>query len=86
MEEKISPLLISIGLLCTTPVVAEVLAGKVSKYVDGDTFVIGGENIRLKGVDAPEYGQSCKDASGKGYACGKASLTGYRTSHRGKAT
>ena len=46
--------------------------------MDGDTFEIGGENIRLKGIDAPEYGQKCKDATGKGFACGKESLNALK--------
>ena len=29
---------------------------------DGDTLLLDGERIRLFGMDAPEGGQSCKDA------------------------
>lgn len=29
------------------------------RIVDGDTFDLAGERIRLFGIDAPEYGQSC---------------------------
>lgn len=41
------------------------------KVVDGDSFFIGKKEIRLSGIDAPEYFQDCYDANGKKYACGK---------------
>src|SRR5262245_46887893 len=36
---------------------------------DGDTLTLNGERIRLKGIDAPEFGQTC-EASGARYPCG----------------
>jgi endonuclease YncB( thermonuclease family) len=39
---------------------------------DGDTLIMGGKAFRIEGIDAPEYHQSCKDAQGKDWACGKA--------------
>ena len=39
--------------------------------VDGDTLRVNGIRVRLRGIDAPERGQSCHDAKGKPYACGK---------------
>jgi endonuclease YncB( thermonuclease family) len=39
---------------------------------DGDTMVADGRTIRLHGIDAPEYGQICRDAAGRGWPCGKA--------------
>ena len=39
--------------------------------VDGDTLRVNGIRVRLRGIDAPESGQSCRDAKGKPYACGK---------------
>jgi endonuclease YncB( thermonuclease family) len=38
---------------------------------DGDTITVGGERIRLRGIDAPEYAQTCRK-SGADYACGRA--------------
>ncbi len=38
--------------------------------VDGDSLKVGGEMVRLKGVDAPEFNQSCQDAAGRAYDCG----------------
>ncbi|MFI0846264.1 thermonuclease family protein [Mesorhizobium sp. IMUNJ 23232] len=37
---------------------------------DGDTITIAGEKIRLRGIDAPEYSQTCLRAGIK-YACGR---------------
>ena len=54
------------------------LTGK--PYVaDGDTIKISGERIRLKGIDAPETNQRCKDASGESYDCGLVSTAALRT-------
>jgi endonuclease YncB( thermonuclease family) len=39
---------------------------------DGDSLTLGAERVRLRGIDAPEYGQMCvKD--GVNYACGRRS-------------
>lgn len=37
--------------------------------IDGDSLRLGGERIRLKGIDAPEYAQTCTRA-GMIYPCG----------------
>ncbi len=42
---------------------------------DGDSFAIGERKFRLQGIDAPEYNQTCTDAAGKVWSCGKASYT-----------
>ncbi len=39
---------------------------------DGDTLVVAGKTFRLSGIDAPEYRQTCQDAAGKDWPCGKA--------------
>ena len=65
-------------LLCPIFAEAKTLTGK--PYVtDGDTVKISGERIRLEGIDAPEWKQRCKDASGKGYDCGIVSTSALRT-------
>ena len=37
---------------------------------DGDTITLTGERIRLRGIDAPEYNQTCRK-SGSTYPCGR---------------
>ncbi len=38
--------------------------------VDGDSLELGGRRIRLRGIDAPEYRQTCRK-DGADYACGR---------------
>jgi endonuclease YncB( thermonuclease family) len=42
-----------------------------AEVVDGDTLRIGRERIRLVGLDAPELDQTCTDASGASWDCGR---------------
>jgi len=39
---------------------------------DGDSITLKGERIRLRGIDAPEYGQTCRKG-GATYPCGRRS-------------
>ncbi|HTO32485.1 MAG TPA: thermonuclease family protein [Pararhizobium sp.] len=42
-----------------------------ARVVDGDTLVMGGQRIRLVGIDAPELRQVC-ERDGQPWACGRA--------------
>jgi endonuclease YncB( thermonuclease family) len=42
-----------------------------ARAVDGDSIDIAGARVRLLGIDAPELHQSCRDAAGDDYACGR---------------
>jgi len=59
---------VALGLLdrSGTPV-----AGQAQVH-DGDTISLDGNRIRLVGIDAPEYAQTCMDRSGGEWPCGKA--------------
>lgn len=46
--------------------------------VDGDSLKVAGQDIRLKGVDAPEISQWCFNRVGREYACGVAAKTWLR--------
>ena len=54
------------------------LAIEKINVVDGDSLFIGDREIRLSGIDAPEYRQTCYDSSGKIYPCGKQSAQALR--------
>jgi endonuclease YncB( thermonuclease family) len=47
-------------------------AAGVAIVNDGDSLTIGGERIRLRGIDAPELDQICR-RDGRDYACGRLS-------------
>lgn len=40
------------------------------RAVDGDSLVAEGRRVRLLGIDAPEYAQTCGDARGCDYPAG----------------
>lgn len=40
--------------------------------IDGDSLRIGKDEIRIAGIDAPEYRQTCGDGAGGSWDCGKA--------------
>ena len=39
--------------------------------LDGDSLRIDGHEVRLAGIDAPEFGQICQDASNRDFDCGE---------------
>jgi endonuclease YncB( thermonuclease family) len=49
--------------------VEPIQSGQV-KVRDGDTLTMMGKDIRLYGIDAPEYKQICQNNAGKNWACG----------------
>jgi endonuclease YncB( thermonuclease family) len=44
----------------------------MGKAIDGDSILLAGEELRLKGIDAPEFDQIC-DKDGKAWRCGETS-------------
>ena len=62
--------------LLSLPAHPETLSGQ-ARVVDGDTFAIAGERIRLNGIDAPETRQTCT-RDGRPWACGRAATQAMR--------
>lgn len=56
---------------------SEAVEGRV-RVVDGDTLALAGRRIRLRGMDAPELGQTC-ERNGQPYACGQTARDALRT-------
>ena len=54
------------------------IIGGATRVIDGDTLMVIGERVRLKGIDAPEKGQFCENASGDLYPCGQAATRALR--------
>ena len=48
----------------------QTLDGPVT-VMDGDSLRIGETRARLRGIDAPELDQTCTDAAGAAFACGR---------------
>ena len=51
---------------------SRLLGGTRVTVIDGDSLRAGDENIRLVGIDAPELFQTCRDANGGEWQCGRA--------------
>ena len=60
------------------------LTGTVERVVDGDTIDIAGQRIRLPGLDAPEWNQTCQTADGGTWECGAAAAKRMHELTRGR--
>ncbi len=48
------------------------------EVVDGDTLLVGGQRVRLYGIDAPETGQYCATKHDQPFDCGRLSARALR--------
>lgn len=54
----------------------ELVAG-AARAIDGDSLIVGGREMRLKGLDAPELRQSC-EIDGQSVTCGRQAAAALR--------
>ena len=54
------------------------IRGSVARIVDADTLEVAGQRVRLQGIDAPESGQACRQATGHRYRCGERATEALR--------
>ena len=70
IKRSLLVLVVALGLTSPAPLgAASALVGQ-AVAVDGDTLDLGGQRVRLHGVDAPEHDQTCARADGRVWACG----------------
>jgi endonuclease YncB( thermonuclease family) len=59
------------------PWTSELIETGAAVPIDGDSIRVNGKEIRLKGIDAPEYGQTC-ERLGREVACGREAAAALR--------
>ncbi|MGH8517098.1 MAG: thermonuclease family protein, partial [Panacagrimonas sp.] len=65
-----------------TPPAATSFRGK-ARVVDGDSLRVGRQHVRLWGIDAPEFDQSC-DRDGRAWDCGRAARSALASRVEGR--
>ncbi|WP_424984518.1 thermonuclease family protein [Microbulbifer sp. S227A] len=61
----------AIFVLCLIPLLAAADPRGRIRVIDGDTWDVGGERVRLFGIDAPESDQTCQSPDGAVWGCGQ---------------
>ena len=56
---------------------AEQSPSGAARVIDGDSLEVAGTEVRLQGIDAPEYGQTC-NSTGKNIPCGRQAAKWFR--------
>lgn len=59
------------------PLPGDTVATGMAQVIDGDSLRINGQEMRLKGIDAPEFNQTCQRA-GKDVPCGREAAAALR--------
>jgi endonuclease YncB( thermonuclease family) len=70
-------IIIALACLAAPAVQAEEFSG-IARAVDGDSMTVAGRRVRLFGIDAPEYRQTCR-IGWSNWACGSDAATALRT-------
>ena len=70
-------LFLALLISACTPAAAQQAIYGTGHAKDGDSLIVGDKEVRLFGIDAPEFDQSCtKD--GMGWSCGAAAAEGVQ--------
>jgi len=80
-------LVLLIGLALAAGLLGKFATQEISgdfRAIDGDSVRLGNREIRLFGIDAPEYRQMCAAAGGNQYPCGKQAAQHLRKLADGK--
>ncbi|CUH45427.1 thermonuclease family protein [Ruegeria atlantica] len=56
-----------------------------ARVIDGDSLEVAGVSYRLRGIDAPEFGQNCSKISGGNWQCGKEATAYLKSLTQGKS-
>lgn len=70
IKEDIKMKIMIIAMILCGFAVSEVSAKSNAKVIDGDSIVVNGVEMRVEGIDAPEYKQLCQDENKQEYRCG----------------
>lgn len=77
---RLTDLTVALGLLGLIALAGAVLQHRLgparslvgpAQAIDGDSIRLLDEELRLEGLDAPEFRQTCRDAAGRTLACGR---------------
>jgi endonuclease YncB( thermonuclease family) len=77
---RLTDLVVALGLLGFLALAGAILQYRLgpartlvgaAQAIDGDSLRLLGEELRLEGIDAPEYRQSCTGPDGRQVACGR---------------
>ena len=75
----------AVFVLCLLPQFAAADPNGRIRVIDGDTWDVGGDRVRLFGIDAPETDQTCQRPNGDVWACGQWVSQQVRQQYDGKS-
>lgn len=75
----------AVFVLCLLPQFAAADPNGRIRVIDGDTWDVGGDRVRLFGIDAPEVDQTCQRPNGEVWACGQWVSQQVRKQYDGKS-